>query len=163
MFFFVNFEGKSDSEAYDKGLLFEDLVKELVAGLGYRDVKTRAKVAGKEYDITAKAKVGNIPLIGQAKALVKTIPAGTISEFVGSMELKDFPENAIGIFVSITDLSPDAHDWLNNVRESKRTRIVLIIGNQIFDRLTEIGYPSKKRSNVVPNSYFNINLEILIF
>lgn len=144
MFFFLEFDDSSASASYDKGILFEGLVRELVDGLGYKDIDLRVKKAGKEYDIRATAKLGARPLMGQAKALNANITSAVASEFVGSLELEEFTDDTVGLFVSISDLTPDAREFFEKIKKSKRERIVTIIGDQIFTRLEEIGYASKE-------------------
>ena len=100
MFLFVNFAGNTRSAAQDKGKAFQRLVGELVGALGYKEVELRAKVAGKEYDVRAKAKLGDRLLIGQAKASDRQIAASVVSEFVGSLDLEEFPEDEFGLFLS---------------------------------------------------------------
>ncbi len=142
MFFFVNLEGDPRATSQDKGKLFESLIGEIVASHGYRIVEMRAKTGGKEYDVIAKAKLDQRPLIGQAKAWDKLIAAKEISEFSGSLDLEDFPEDALGLFVSLTDFTPEAKAYLAKLNKNKRSRIITIVGNQIFDCLKEASYPS---------------------
>ena len=143
MFFFVNFDGDSRAAAQDKGKLFEGLVAELVSANGYRVREMRAKTAGKEYDVVAKGKLDQKLLIGQAKAWDRSIAAKEVSEFAGSLDVEDFPEDALGLFVSLTDFSPEANEYLAKMKKSKRSRIKTIVGDQIFTSLVEAGYSSK--------------------
>ncbi len=135
MFFFVNFQSAHQTN-YEKGLLFEGLVKEIVSSLGYKDIELRVKKAGKEYDVKAKAKLGNRLLIGQAKAYEAAINSQIMSEFVGSLDLEDFPEDALGLFVSTSDLTPDAKEFIQRLKKGKRDRIELIASEQISSHLT---------------------------
>ncbi len=142
MFFIINFEGDPKSIVQDKGKLFEFLVRELVEHLGYQEIELRSSMGGKEYDIKAKAKLGGRTLIGQAKAWDKTIGSAEISEFVGSLDNEDIPDDAAGLFISLTDFTPQGHQYLSKLKSSKRDRILTIVGNEIFDYLEKIGYAS---------------------
>src|SRR6266566_3556407 len=112
MFFFIDFEGDPRAVYQDKGKLFERLLGEIVDSHGYRVLEMRAKAGGKEYDVTAQGKLDQRLLIGQAKAWDRLIAAKEISEFSGSLDVEDFPDDALGIFVSLTDLTPDAKRYL---------------------------------------------------
>lgn len=142
MFFFVDFEGDPRATSQDKGKLFERLIGKIVDSHGYRVVEMRARTGGKEYDVIAQGKLDQRSLIGQAKAWDKLIPAKEITEFSGSLDLEDFPEDALGLFVSLTDFTPDAKAFLAKLNKTKRSRIITIVGNQILDCLKEAGYPS---------------------
>ena len=48
MFYFVNFSGDPNSQSYDQGVLFEELVKKIVGTLGFKDIELREKISGKE-------------------------------------------------------------------------------------------------------------------
>lgn len=140
MFYFVNFSSDPKSQSYDQGILFEELVKKIVEALGYKITNWREKISGKEYDVRAEAKLGKRTLIGEAKARKENQLMPVITAFVGSLDHEDLPTDTLGLFISISDLSADARDWLRKSRT--RDRIEIIVGHQILDRLVEIGYPS---------------------
>lgn len=144
MFFFVDLEGDPRASSQDKGKLFEELVGKIVNSHGYRVTEMRAKTGGKEYDVKAQGKLDQRPLIGQAKAWDKLITAKELSEFSGSLDLEDFPDDALGLFVSLSDFTPEAKEYLAKLNKKKKSRIITIVGNQIFDCLVEAGYPSIK-------------------
>lgn len=140
MFYFVNFSGDPKSQAYDQGILFEELVKKIVDTLGFKVTAWREKISGKEYDVRAVAKLGGRMLIGEAKARRENQTMPVITSFVGSLDHEDLPVDTLGLFISISDLAADARDWLGKTR--KRERIEIIVGQQILEKLAEIGYPS---------------------
>src|SRR4030042_1103649 len=140
MFYFVNFSNDPKAQSYDQGKLFEKLVEKLVDKLGYKDIELREKISGKEYDIRAKAKLGNRQLIGEAKARRENQTTHVISSFIGSVDHKDLPSDTLGLFISISDLAPDAKDFLSKTR--KRNRIETIIGQDILKKLVDFGYPT---------------------
>jgi Restriction endonuclease/Novel STAND NTPase 1 len=154
MFFMVNFEGETKSAVQDKGKLFERLVGELVEHLGYQDIELRRSIGGKEYDIKAKAKLGGRVLIGQAKAWDSTVGAKELSEFVGSLDNEDIPDDAEGLFISLTDLTPQAHEFLSKLKRNKKERILTIVGDQIFDYLERIGFASIQEIKRRAKNYF---------
>jgi len=137
MFYFINFSGDPKAQIYDQGVLFEKFVKRIVDILGFKDIDLREKLSGKEYDISAIAKLGGRKLIGEAKARRENQGMQVITSFVGSLDHEDLPTDTLGLFISISELSPDAKDWLGKSR--KRERIEIIVGEQIFERLAKIG------------------------
>ena len=85
MFHFIDFRSTTASISQDKGKLFERLVKDLLDGCGYKDIELRSKIASMEYDITARTKLDEVPLSGEAKAHTKKIDSSMITSFVGKM------------------------------------------------------------------------------
>ncbi len=143
MFYFVNFSGDLTSQSYDQGILFEQLVKKIIDTLGFKVINWREKISGKEYDIRGEAKLGGRALIGEAKARRDNQTMPVITAFVGSLDHEDLPTDTLGLFISISDLAADARDWLRG--STKRDRIVTIVGQEILNRLVEIGYPSTRQ------------------
>lgn len=141
MFHFIDFHSTSATVAQDKGKLFERLVKSLVSACGYKDIELRAKISSMEYDITARTKLDNVPLVGEAKAHTKKIDGETIASFVGKMHpiwAKD--PRTLGLFISTSDLTPDAKDWVKSVLDTKAI-LRIIIGQEILDMLgRELNY-----------------------
>lgn len=154
MFYFVNFSGDPNSQSYDQGILFEKLVKKIVDTLGFDVTSWREKISGKEYDIRARAKLGDRTLIGEAKARRENQTMPVINAFVGSLDHEDLPTDTLGLFISISDLSADARDWLGKTR--KRDRIETIVGHQILDRLAQIGYPTLQQVQIWAETHFGM-------
>lgn len=156
MFHFIDFKSTGLSLSQDQGKLFERLVKDIVSGCGYRDIELRAKMASMEYDILARGKLDNVPLVGEAKAHTKKIDGTTISSFVGKMVpiwRKD--DRTLGLFISTSDLTPDAKDYLRSVDEQK-SNFKVIIGQQILDILArELSYLTLNQVKYRSTSNFN--------
>ena len=145
-----------------KCVLFEGvLVKKIVNTLGFKDIELREKISGKEYDISAIAKLGGRRLIGEAKARRENQAMPVITSFVGSLDHEDLPTDTLGLFISISDLASDAKDWLGKSR--KRDRIEIIVGQQIFERLTQIGYPTVQQVKKWAESSLECGQVILIY
>jgi len=125
----------------DQGRLFERLVRDIVSGCGYKDIELRAKMASMEYDILAKGKLDNVPLVGEAKAHTKKVDGTTISSFVGKMlPIWGKDSRTLGLFISTSDFTQDAKDYLRSVEEQK-TNLRVITGQQILDILAkELNY-----------------------
>jgi len=141
MFHFVDFRSTGLTLSQDQGRLFERLVRDIVSGCGYKDIELRAKMASMEYDISATGKLDNVPLVGEAKAHTKKIDGTTISSFVGKMyPIWGKDNRTLGLFISTSDFTQDAKDYLRSVEEQK-ANLVLITGQQILDILAkELSY-----------------------
>lgn len=134
MFYFFNFDTPSKSEAYDKGVLFEELCRKIVKALGFQVSEFREKVAGAEYDITAHPLLQGAKLIGEAKALNRSIEIGIIKAFAGSLDVHE-PET-IGLFLSVSNLTPDAREYLRRLQLPKRDRLKKIVGSEVLQQLS---------------------------
>ena len=136
MFYFIDFSKDKVSEKQDKGKLFEELIGKIIEKLGYKDIQIRIKQSSLEYDILATSKLGNKKLIGEAKAYNKKIDCDTMATFIGRMhpEWQEDPQ-AVGIFISIFDLTPDAKDYQSRIQ--KTDNLTTIIGNQIIEHLVK--------------------------
>jgi len=141
MFHFIDLKSTGLTLSQDQGKLFERLVRDIVSGCGYKDIELRAKMASMEYDISASGKLDNVPLVGEAKAHTKKIDGTTISSFVGKMvPIWGKADRTLGLFVSTSDLTPDAKDYLRSV-EDQEWNFKVIIGQQILDILAkELSY-----------------------
>lgn len=141
MFHFIDFSSTIHTLSQNQGKLFERLLKDIVNACGYKDIELRAKMSSMEYDISAKGKLDNVPLVGEAKAHTKKIDGATISSFVGKM----FPvwgenERALGLFISTSDFTAEAKDYLRAVQKQK-SNLRTIIGQEILDILAkELNY-----------------------
>jgi hypothetical protein len=141
MFYFLDFTSTSTTSSQDQGKIFEKLVKDIVNACGYKDIELRAKIASMEYDITASGKLGNVPLVGEAKAHTKKIDSTTISSFVGKMyPIWGKEPRTLGLFISTSDFTPEAKDYLRSIQDQK-TKLTTIIGQEILDLLAkELNY-----------------------
>jgi len=156
MFHFIDFQSTSATLSQDQGKLFEKLVKSLVNACGYKDIELRAKMSSMEYDITARTKLDNVPLVGEAKAHRKKIDGDTISSFVGKMYpswAKD--ARTLGLFVSTSDFTPDAKDYVRSVVD-QNANLRLIIGQEILDMLAlELNYQTAKQIKMKAEKEFD--------
>ena len=141
MFHFIDFHSKSATLSQDQGKLFERLVKDIVDACGYKDIELRAKMASMEYDITASSKLGNVPLVGEAKAHTKKVDSTTIKSFIGNMyPIWGKDERTLGLFISTSDFTPDAKDYLR-VIQGQKAELKTIVGQEILDLLAkELNY-----------------------
>lgn len=142
MFHFIDFSKDKSSENQSKGELFEKLIARIIEKLGYKGIDIRVKRSSLEYDIFATSKIGNTKLRGEAKAHIEKVSGETLATFVGKMHpewKKDL--QTMGIFISISGLTPDAKDYISIIQEGDN--LTTIIGDQIIEYLVkDMGYQS---------------------
>jgi hypothetical protein len=139
MFTFIDFSSTNATAAQDQGKLFEKLIRDVVNACGYTDIELRAKISSMEYDIKARQKLDSSSLIGEAKAHIKKIDGATLTSFVGKM----FPlwmknKRTLGLFISTSDFTPDAKDYLHIIPENE-ANLKNIVGLEILDILSREG------------------------
>jgi hypothetical protein len=76
-------DAADDLTSQKKGQLFEHLCERLLTMNGYTDIALRAKRASLEYDISAKSRLNDRSLVGEAKAHEAAIPGKELSAFFG--------------------------------------------------------------------------------
>lgn len=134
MFYFINFDTPTKSENYDKGILFEKLCKDLLDSSGYNDIEMRVKANNLEYDIIANNKVTNQKLIGEAKAWDKKISSEIMAFIAKMMHFWIKEPNDWGIFISISDLTSDVKQQVDDLVEAGY-QIRYIVGDAIIEAL----------------------------
>lgn len=118
MFYFLNIDNPSNSEAFDKGVLFEGLCKTIIDACGYKNITMRVKNSNLEYDIEATNKITEQKLIGEAKAHQQKI-SSEIMVFFAKMNIY-WLKNADtwGIFISTSDLTSDVRGQIDILIEN---------------------------------------------
>ena len=156
MFYFINFDTPTKSENYDKGVLFERLCKDLLDASGYNDIEMRVKANNLEYDIVANNKVTNQKLIGEAKAWDKKISSEIMAFIAKMMHFWIKEPNDWGIFISISDLTSDVKQQVDDLVDAGY-HIRYIVGDSIIDALvSQKNYLSVKQIRDISQN--NINL-----
>lgn len=121
---FLSIDRKSNSNEYDKGILFEELVRKLVKACGYRDINLRRKQNSLEYDVTAIANLGNKKLVGEAKAIQKKV-SDELFKFVAKMLLDwNRDSSTLGFFVSTSELTAETLDYMNQIKENYNLQVL---------------------------------------
>ncbi len=135
MYYFIKFDNASKSEAYDKGLLFEKLCRELLDSCGYKDIDMRVKANNLEYDIVAKNKVTSLKLVGEAKAWDKKMSSEILTFIAKMIHFWIKEPDTWGIFISISDVTSDVKQQVDDLIEAGY-HIRYIIGEDIIESLT---------------------------
>jgi hypothetical protein len=127
-----------------KGQLFEHLCKRLLTINGYTDIVLRAKRASLEYDISARSRLPERALVGEAKAHEAAIPGKEASAFFGKLvPIAVVNGSADGIFISTSDFTAEGRDYLSSltptVMSALHVTLRTLAGTEITDLLTEAG------------------------
>lgn len=155
MFHFINLSESASTDNYEKGKLFEKLVKKIVDECGFTDIKLRRKRASLEYDITAIGKLDGKKLVGEAKAKVEKISGPVVSSFAGKMiPYWDEDPKTLGLFISTSELTGEAEDYLQTI---ETRNIKTIIGDEILEILSEeLGYCTTKQVKALSEKHFGM-------
>jgi Restriction endonuclease len=139
--FFYHPDQTVDNQNYFKGKLFEQVLKGYLEKLGY-DVELRQKRNSLEYDLSGRARLGGIPLVGEAKAHGRSISGEMLSSFVGKVypfHSKD--QRTIGIYLSTSALTPDAEDYRRSLDPTQLNLLVSTGDELLSDISRELGLP----------------------
>jgi hypothetical protein len=144
MLFFYHPDQTPDNQNYHKGKLFERVLKSYLEKLGY-EVELRQKRNSLEYDLVGKARLGEIPLIGEAKAHGRSIAGQDLSSFVGKIypfHSKD--RRTIGVYLSTSALTPEADDFRGSL-ESTELNLKVRTGDELLSDISrELGLPREE-------------------
>jgi len=157
---FISIEKETaDNAKFYKGKLFEDFVCKLLKSLGYTDIEGRVKQNGLEYDFKASHALNGIYLVGEAKAWKKKVDGQVITSFSGKMiPFWQKQENTLGLFITTSELTPDAEDYLRSIKGSNNLQV--ISSSNIFGYLKkhlllptfdEISEFTRSESNLIPS------------
>lgn len=137
---------------------FERLVIDLIVGMGYGGSRQDAgKAVGKKGDggidgIIKEDRLGLDTIYLQAKKWEAPVPVKEVRDFSGALTGKGANK---GIFITTSQFSKDAYDFVNSVRTQK---IILIDGDKLVNMMLEygIGVAVEKtyRISKIDNDYF---------
>ena len=134
MFLFYHSKQNEENKNFYKGVLFEVLLSKYLQASGF-SVELRKKKNSLEYDIEGVNVTTNQHVIGEAKALEKSIPAKEFSAFVGKLLPLGLHEKKVhGLFLSTAPLTPEADDYYSKV---KSYGITSITGKGLFKSIEE--------------------------
>lgn len=134
MFYFLHSAQAQDgsNESYYKGLLFEDLLRKYLGASGYAVTLSRVKHNSLEYDLEGSHEVDQHEVVGEAKALQSTISGSILTSFVGKMvPLHATKPNLTGLFLSVSALTPEAQDYVDNLNKTSALRVRTLCGNEL--------------------------------
>ncbi len=130
MFLFYSSEQTDDNCSYYKGLLFEQLLQQYLLASGF-EVELRRKRNSLEYDVEGTNKTTGQNVLGEAKALDKSVTGKEFTSFVGKLLPFDLGEGKIhGLFLSTSALTAEADDYYNKVKN--KYGITAQTGRQLF-------------------------------
>jgi len=151
MIHFLKLDNPSNSENYDKGVLFEKLCKIIIDAYGYEDIEMRVYKENLEYDVTAKNKLTGMNLIGEAKALQSKI-SQEIMVFIAKMLVHwEDDKNTLGLFLSVSELTAPVKGQIDKITKSHN--IKYICGEDIVNCLAKhAGYLSYEKVKKIAQS-----------
>jgi hypothetical protein len=138
MLYFYSTEQDVSNASYYKGKLFEQLLSEYLKAAAY-SVELRAKRASLEYDIVGSHDVDGREVIGEAKAHSSTIGGQDVAAFVGkAIPFFHGAKPCSALFLSVSALSPEADDYLLNLKKSTPYQIATKCGAELEQHIREL-------------------------
>lgn len=137
----VPLEGNAD-DPNTKGTIFERFVREVLESAGYDHIEMRARRIGVEYDLMGVTSFGTQKVVGEAKAWDRRVPVDLITSFVGKMvPIWSKDPGALGLFLTVSELTPEAREFTRATQESK-ANLTVIDGEALENILTrKKGFP----------------------
>jgi hypothetical protein len=139
MFYFLHSAQDQSNYRYYKGLLFEELLRTFLKRNGFDVALNRKKHNSLEYDIEGTHKLDKRVVSGEAKAHDDTIAGEVVAAFVGKLAPLHFKHagGITGLFLSTSALSPDAEDYLENLKQTSPFKIERFVGNSLEAQIRE--------------------------
>lgn len=132
-------EGSTEGEQnYNKGKLFEALMKEVLSGFGYNATNiTSVGYSGMEIDVEGHRIPDNTPFLGECKAWDSEIQALPLRDFFGKYMAKWLNDKRLqGVFIALPNVGSGARGFYNdNIKDKKEINFSLIEEPQLLDEL----------------------------
>lgn len=139
MFYFLHSAQDQSNYRYYKGVLFEELLRTFLSRNGYDVALHRKKHNSLEYDIEGTHRLDKRMVSGEAKAHDDTIGGEVVAAFVGKLAPLHYKHGGAvsGLFLSTSALSPDAEDYLENLKQTSPFKIERLAGNSLEAQIRE--------------------------
>jgi hypothetical protein len=121
-------------ETNPRGDLFARLMADLFVALGYDAPRLNIHKTGRELDLVASHRLERRRAIAECKATGDPIGGADINKFVGALDAEQDDDPLTGYFVSLGGFTETA---LEQERQRRKTKLVLLDGPQIVDQLIE--------------------------
>jgi hypothetical protein len=118
-----------------RGDLFGRLMADLFIALGYDQPHLNVHKSGRELDLDAIHRLEPRKAIGECKATAEPIGGDDLNKFVGTLDAEhDDKLSLTGYFISLAGFKETA---LEQERHRRKTKIVLLNGQQVVDELVK--------------------------
>jgi len=116
-----------------RGDLFGRLMADLFVALGYEQPRLNIHKSGRELDLSADHRLEPRSAVAECKATVDPTGGDDVNKFVGVLDAeRGGKESVTGYFISLTGFKETA---IEQERQGRRTKIVLLTGSQVIDQL----------------------------
>jgi hypothetical protein len=124
-----------EKDSNRRGDLFGRLMADLFIALGYDQPRLNVHKSGRELDLDAVHRLEPRKAIGECKATAEPIGGDDVNKFVGTLDAEhDDKVLATGYFISLSGFKETA---LEQERHRRRTKIILLNGQQVVDELVK--------------------------
>jgi hypothetical protein len=118
-----------------RGDLFGRLMADLFLALGYDKPRLNIHKSGREVDLAAEHRLEARRAIAECKATVESIGGSDLNKFVGTLDAEHASKDErpiTGFFISLNGFTETA---IEQERNRKRTKIILLTGAQVIEEL----------------------------
>jgi hypothetical protein len=118
-----------------RGDLFGRLMADLFVALGYEPPRLNVHKSGRELDLSADHSLEPRSAIAECKATAEAIGGDDVNKFVGALDAERSGKKSVtGYFISLAGFKETA---VEQERQGRRTKIVLLTGPQVIDQLVK--------------------------
>ena len=126
----------------EKGNLFEELMGDVLDGVGYTDLEFNRMLPSGEFDITGRHKISGQEILVECKAEGKPIGKSDLQKFHSKYTVeynkKSQGQPLVGLFFSLSGFANTALQYHNNLDEQEKTRFRLFGYKEILDILKDL-------------------------
>jgi hypothetical protein len=124
-----------EKENNRRGDLFGRLMADLFVALGYEQPRLNVHKSGRELDLSADHSLEPRSAIAECKATAEPIGGDDVNKFVGALDAERGGKKSVtGYFISLAGFKETA---VEQERQGRRTKIVLLTGPQVIDQLVK--------------------------
>jgi len=122
-----------EKENNRRGDLFGRLMADLFVALGYEQPRLNVHKSGRELDLSADHRFESRRAIAECKDTAEPIGGNDVNKFVGALAAESGSKKPVtGYFISLAGFRDTV---VEQERQGRRTKIVLLAGSQVIDQL----------------------------
>jgi hypothetical protein len=123
-------------DKHEKGRSLERSVGQLLASLGFKDIRYNIHRTGEEVDVSARHRLLNEPIMAQCKAHQVKISTQPVRLFFADLEKeRQNKPRTSGLFVSLSGFIGTAYEWYDELDNEVKDYFKLIDGNKFCSYL----------------------------
>ena len=151
-------------QPYEKGKLFEFMIKAVLDKQGYGNFEGRVQRPGTELDLICTNNVTNRKIVVEVKAHTKPISTPELRKFHSKITTLQREGIESGIFWSLSKISSHAKSWHDSLPDDIKKSLVIKGGNDFYNLLQDAAVVAPqniindKLNPLIKKDYFNQEL-----